>query len=87
MCEKAKQIAKHFHKPEFNASNGWLDRWKKQYNIKHVKINGESGEVSGMTVKSWKERLLELFQGYASESIWNLNETACFWYALADRGY
>jgi len=42
---------------------------EKRYNIKHVKINGESGEVSGATVDSWKEKLLELLQGYACENI------------------
>jgi len=26
LCEKAKQIAKCLQKPEFQASNGWLDR-------------------------------------------------------------
>jgi len=44
LCEKAKQIAERFQKPEFKASNAWLDRWKKRYYIKHVKINGESVE-------------------------------------------
>jgi len=40
---------------------GLIDR-KKDNNIKHVKINGESGEVSGATVDSWKERLPELLK-------------------------
>ena len=32
-----------------------------------MKINGESGDVSGETVDSW------LLQGYRSEDIWNLD--------------
>ena len=52
--------------------------WKRRYNIKQMKINGESGEVSGVTVESWKERIPELFHEYASENIWNLDETGCF---------
>ena len=28
-----------------------------------------------------------MLQGYTSENIWNLNETACFWRALPDHGF
>ena len=50
-------------------------------------ISGESGEVSGLTVDSWKERLPEIVQGYSSEDVWNLNETGVFWKALPDKGF
>ena len=36
---------------------------------------------------NWKERTPELLQGYSSESVWNLDETACFWRALLERGF
>ena len=62
LCEKAKQIAERLQKPHFKAFNGWLDRWKKPYNIRQVKINGESGEVSRATVDSWKENCLNCFK-------------------------
>ena len=42
LCEKAKQIAEYLRVANFKASNGRLNRWKKRYNIRHVKINGES---------------------------------------------
>ena len=87
LCEKAKEIAERLGVANFKASNGWLDRWKKRYNIRHVKINGESGEVSGLTVESWKERLPELLHDFASRDIWNLDETGCFWKALPDYGF
>ncbi len=57
------------------------------YNIRQVVVSGESGDVSGETVDSWKERLPELVQGYKSEDIWNIDETGCFWMALPDRGF
>lgn len=79
--------AEHLQKPKFKASNGWLDRWKKQYNIRHVKITGQSGDVSGVTVESWKERIPELLQEYTSENIWNLDETGCFGKTLPDHGF
>ena len=34
LSEKAKEIAIKLKKEGFNASEGWLDKWKKRYNIK-----------------------------------------------------
>ena len=33
-----------------------LDRWMRKHNIKRMTISVESGNVSGVTVESWKER-------------------------------
>ena len=54
---------------EFKASNGWLQKWKQRYNIKQVSICGESGDVQGDTVTSWKEHLPEIVSGYAQSEI------------------
>ena len=85
MAEKAKEIAMILDKPDFKASNGWLDKWKRRYNIKHITVSGEAGDVEGATVDSWKERLPELVRGYKAEDISNLDETGCFWKALLTR--
>ena len=50
-------------------------------------ISGESGDVSGVTVASWKERLPEIVAGYGSEDIWNLDESGVLWQALPDKGF
>ena len=50
-------------------------------------ICGESGDVSGETVESWKEKLPELARGYNKEDIWNMDETGCFWRALPDKSF
>ncbi len=55
LTEKAIEIAEHLKVTNFKGSRGWLEKWKKRYNIRRVKICGESGEVSGETVTSWKE--------------------------------
>ena len=52
-----------------------------------MKNNGESGDVSGETVDSWKEQLPELVREYSAENIWKLDETGCFWHALPEHGY
>ena len=87
MCEKARLIADQLCIYNVISSNRWLDLWKKQYDVHRMKIKGESGDVSGETVDSWKERLPELVRGYPAENIWNLDETGCFWRALREHGF
>ena len=48
---------------------------------------GESRDVSGATITSWKERLPEILRGYDEENIFNLDETGCFWRALPSHGF
>ena len=58
-----------------------------QYKESKVAISGESGDVSGATVKSWKERLPEILRGYSKKDVYNLDETGCFWRALPTSGF
>lgn len=87
LMEKAREIAVRLGKPEFKGTNGWLEKWKKRFNIKSVAICGESGDVRGDTVESWRERLPEILRGYRKEDIYNLDETGCFWRALPEKGF
>lgn len=72
LIEKAKEIAEQLGISDFKGSRGWLDKWKLKYNIKQVKVCGESGDVRGVTIDSWKERLPEILEGYAKKTsgIW-----------------
>ena len=38
-----------------------------------LKVNGESGDVQGETVDSWKERLPEILHGYDKDDVWNMD--------------
>ena len=40
-----------------------------------MRVCGESGDVRGETVDSWKKRLPEILPCYAKEDIWNMDET------------
>ena len=64
LLQKARKIAECLDKHEFVGTNGWLDKWKQRYHVRRVAICGESGDVSGITVSSWKERLPEILRGY-----------------------
>ena len=87
LIEKAKEIAETLGILDFSGSRGWLDKWKLRYNIKQMKICGESGDVRGETIDFWKERLPEILEGYAKEDIWNIDESGVFWQALPDCGF
>ncbi len=87
LIEKAKVIAEQLGIENFKGSNGWLGKWKARYNVKRFKICGESGDVQGATVDSWKERLPELIGCYTKENVWNMDETGVFWRALPDSGF
>ena len=87
LTEKAREIASCLGIADFRGSNGWLQKWKERYNIRQVVISGESGDVQGDTVESWKERLPEILRGFRKEDIWDLDETGCFWKALPNCGF
>ena len=78
LTEKAKEIAIKLGKPNFKGSRGWLDKWKKRFNVNKLKICGESDDVEGATVESWNERLPEIVQGYQKDDIWNMHKTGLF---------
>ena len=87
LTEKAKEIAERMGKSSFKGSRGWLEIWKKRYNVKQLKISGESDDVRRETMDSWKERLSEIIECYEKDDIWNMDETGFFWQALPDRGF
>ena len=77
-------IVNFLGKSDFKGSQGWLEKWKKRFSIKQLKICGEPGDVEGKTVDSWNERLLELIQRMISGT-WM--ELGCFFRALPDIGF
>lgn len=58
----------------FKVFNGWLDRFKKRYNIISKVISGEVGGVSEEIVVFWKECLLSILSGYFLENVLNMDE-------------
>ena len=50
LAAKAKEIAQCLGKPDFEGTPGWLSKWKTRYNIRKMRVGGESGDVSGDTL-------------------------------------
>ena len=51
LAEKVREIAERLGLSDFKGTKGWLEKWKKQYDVRRVSILGESGDVSGETVE------------------------------------
>ena len=59
---------------EFEASNGWLESWKKTYSVQEKGYVGEADDVSTTTFEVWIDRLQEVRQGCEPQNILNLDE-------------
>lgn len=69
----------------FKASEGWLEHWKKSYNIRTRVVSGESAVVDNTVVKKWVDDLPKTCEGYRNEDIFNMDETGFFFRALPTR--
>ena len=63
---------------DFTASNGWLEKCKKQHNVHDVRPE---------TFESWGERAREITRGWNKEDVWNTDETGSFWRGLAEKSF
>lgn len=87
MCiAQAKKFADAFGYDDFQASSGWLHRFKLRHGIHEKSITGESGSVSDDMMSEWKTvtlpRLLKMF---APKDIYNMDETGLFFRLTPER--
>jgi predicted DNA-binding protein YlxM (UPF0122 family) len=64
--------------PNFEASNGWLDKFQKRYNISNKTITGESESACLDQVENGRKRLQELITTFDLENVYNADETGLF---------
>lgn len=84
--EKALFFADAFGVEDFQASSGWLQRFKDRHGIVCKKICGEENSVNSETVDTFlKNTLPLLLKKYKPCDIYNADETGLFWKALPDR--
>ena len=71
----------------FEASNGWLEKFIERYDIKYNTFSGESADISENTVEEWINKLNELSQGFEPKNIFNFDETGLFYKLLPKKSY
>ena len=70
--------------PDFNFSNGWLDRFKRRHNIKSFRRFGESGSVDMQRIEEALPRLRAELDQFEWRDIYNMDETGLFYRMQAD---
>ena len=66
----------------FHASDGWLDRWKKRYNVSFKKISGEGNACTDEMTAPWAETTLPtMLSKYELNQIYNADEFGLFYRA------
>ncbi|XP_053947890.1 tigger transposable element-derived protein 4-like [Anastrepha ludens] len=83
--EKALEFSQKLEQPNFKASTGWLDSWKRRSGICHKKACGESNDVSEEDCMKWQRDVLPyLLEGYQARDVFNADETGLFFKCLPD---
>nr|XP_032834220.1 tigger transposable element-derived protein 1-like isoform X5 [Petromyzon marinus] len=65
----------------FGASTGWYAKFKGRYNLRHLKMTGETAGADVEAAEAFKSTLKEIIEGggYSPEQVFNVNETGLFW--------
>lgn len=82
--EKALEISKLLNVKDFNATNGWLDRFKNRHLIVYSRINCKF--KSDVDIKFWFLNLISKYTNkYASKDIFNVCEFGLFFKVMPDK--
>ena len=79
--EKVREISNSLddHFDAFKASNGWLEKFRKRYNISHRVISGENSSVNVLTVNDWVQQIPIITEHYNAKNIFNCDKTRLFY--------
>lgn len=73
----------------FAASKGWLENFKKRFNLNNVKLDGGAAAADQEAAKEFLtefEKVIEV-KGYKPEQVFNADETGLFWKKMPNRTY
>ncbi|CAF0801582.1 unnamed protein product [Brachionus calyciflorus] len=78
LIEKAKYFGTMLNISNFKYSDGWINKFKKRYNISSYKLHGEAGSVDQNEINSERLKLQNELKEFNLDDIYNLDETALF---------
>nr|XP_006012427.1 PREDICTED: tigger transposable element-derived protein 4-like [Latimeria chalumnae] len=80
---KAEKFAVDLNIDDFKATKGWLDHWKKQYDVVFKRAHGKKKDTEVPSAANWIEnQLLAILQRYKPKNVYNTDETGLYYCAL-----
>ncbi|KFD45820.1 hypothetical protein M513_13301 [Trichuris suis] len=83
--EVARRFALEFGLTGFQASSGWLEKFKLRHKINRKILCGESNEVSVEVLEDFIAKFRYFASGFKEEDIFNADECDLFFKAMPDR--
>ncbi|XP_066255898.1 tigger transposable element-derived protein 1-like [Euwallacea similis] len=92
--QKALKIYKHLKEhgessvnPDFLASKGWFEKFKKRFAIHTIRIQGESASADHETARTFPGKVQNIIeeQGYTADQVFNADETGLWWKKIPNR--
>lgn len=73
--------------PQFNASRGWFDRFKKRANLHSIRMLGEAASADDASASLFPAELKKRIEegGYSPKQVFNIDETGLYWKKMPDR--
>ena len=86
--EEAVIFAKELNTENFQASDGWVRRWKERNNMSFKTDSRESKSVKLEMINSWLERSLPtLLSNYGLKDVYNADKFELFYHCLPNKTY
>jgi len=76
---KAADFAQRLDIVDFKGSNGWLDRFKKRYNVQQYTRCGEANSAPLEDLRPYRIELQNLLARWDLNDVYNCDETALYW--------
>jgi hypothetical protein len=84
--EYAMKLAEEHSLDNFQASNGWLEKFAQRHSISFKAIHGEAGAICMEKLGNWQMQILrDSLKEYSSNDIFNIDETGLFWQLLPNK--
>lgn len=73
----------------FTASRGWLHRFKTRFNLKNIKMTGESASADHVAAALFPEKFKQIIaeKNYHPKQVFNCDETGLMWKKMPQRTY